>query len=68
MQENSGRCKIDVMREIVFHNVIFVYTSKWAACITNVIGKVFVFLFLLGWTKVFFSDYKFTQYERSEGP
>lgn len=67
MQENSGRCKIDTMREILFHNVIYVYTIKWAACITNVIGKVFAFFLLLGWTKVF-SDYKITQYELSEGP
>ena len=43
MQEHSGRCKIGAMREIVFHNVICVYTSKWVACIANVIGKVLVF-------------------------
>jgi len=53
MLENSGRCKIDAMREIAFHNMIYVNTSKWAACITNVIGKVFVFFLLLGWTNVF---------------
>jgi len=38
------------MREIVFHNVLYVYTSKCAACITNVISKFFVFFLLLGWT------------------
>jgi len=32
------------MREIVFHNTIYVNTSKWAACITNVFGKFDVIL------------------------
>jgi hypothetical protein len=54
VQENSGRHKIDAMRETVFHNMIYVNASKWAACITNVIGNVFVFFLPLGWTKVFF--------------
>jgi hypothetical protein len=54
VQENSGRSKIDAMRETVFHNMIYINTNKWAACITNVIGQVFVFFLLLGWTKVFF--------------
>ena len=48
MQENSGRCKIDALREIVFHNMIYVNTTKWAASITNVIGNIFVFFLLLG--------------------
>jgi len=53
VQENSVRCKIDATREIVFHNVLCVYTSKCAACITNVIGEIFVFFLLLGWTSFF---------------